>query len=213
MYTPPHNRQEDPAQVSAFMREFPFATLVTHGEGGMVASHIPLNVTESCDSLVLTGHVAKANMQWEHLAAGAEAMAIFSEPHSYVSPVNYEPGRWVPTWNYVAVHAYGSPSLIEDREGKLAVLAASIAATEPGYQAVLDGFPAEFIDAKLKGLVAFEIAVTRVDARWKLSQDRQQSERERISLAMKLSDDPSAMRLAEYMDQHARVPDTFASVS
>jgi transcriptional regulator len=212
MYTPPHNRQPDMAEVSAFMRAFPFATLVTHGEGGMIASHIPLNVSESCDSVVITGHVAKANAQWEHLAAGVEAMAIFSEPHSYISPSNYEPGRWVPTWNYVAVHAYGRPMLIEDREGKLAVLAASIAATEPGYQAVLDRYPVEFIDSKLKGLVAFEIAVSRLDARWKLSQDRRQTERERISLAMKLSSDPSAIRLAEYMDQHERATAPYASV-
>ncbi len=203
MYTPPHNRQDDPQAVAAFMRAFPFATLVTSGEGGMVATHIPLNVSDSCDSLVLTGHVAKANRQWEQFASGAEAMAIFSEPHSYVSPSNYDSGNWVPTWNYVAVHAYGVPALVENREGKLAVLAATIAGIEPGYQATLDALPPEFVDAKLKGIVAFEIAVTRVDARWKLSQDRNVAERERITAAMRLSEDPSARLLAEYMNHPA----------
>jgi transcriptional regulator len=203
MYTPPHNRQEDPEAISGFIRAFPFATLVTDGEGAIMASHIPLNLLESCDSRVLTGHIAKANPQWGHLANGAEVLAVFSEPHSYVSPSNYEPGNWVPTWNYVAVHAHGTPALIEDREGKLAVLAATIAATEPGYQQTLDAFPPEFVNAKLKGIVAFEIAVTRVDARWKLSQDRSAEERERISLALRLSGDASGRRLAEFMARPA----------
>ncbi len=171
-----------------------------------MASHIPVSLSESCDSRVLLGHIAKANPQWRHLATGNEAMVIFSEPHSYVSPSSYQPGRWVPTWNYVAVHAYGSPAIVEEREAKLAVLASAVAVAEPAYQDVFDGYPAEFVDAKLKGLVAFELTVTRVDARWKLSQDRAPAERERISLAMRLSGDASAARLAEYMERPATTP-------
>lgn len=119
MYTPPHHRQDDPAALSAFMQAFPFAALVSDGERGLAATHIPLILTESCDSLVLLGHMAKANPQWRDLAGGNEVMAIFSEPHAYISPANYEPGRWVPTWNYVAVHAYGKPAVVEEREAKL----------------------------------------------------------------------------------------------
>lgn len=203
MYTPPHNRQDDPQALSAFMRANPFAALVTQGEGGLLATHIPLILTESCDSMVLLGHIAKANPQWRHLAAGGEAMAIFSEPHGYVSPANYEPGRAVPTWNYVAVHAYGTPAVVEDRDAKLAVLHATIRVTEQSYRAGFDAFPDEYVDAKLKGIVAFEIAVTRLAGRWKLSQDRKPEERERISLALRLSGDPSAERLAEYMEHPA----------
>lgn len=205
MYTPPHNRQEDPDAVFAFMREFPFAALVTFDDGGLAATHLPLTVERRADSYRISGHLAKANAQALHLAAGNEAMVIFSAPHSYVSPANYEPGRWVPTWNYIAVHAYGVPSVVEDRAGKLAVLAASVAAHDPAYQALFDTYPREYVDAKLKGIVAFEIAVTRVDARWKLSQDRQPAERERISLALQMSNDPSARRLAEYMELAAPV--------
>jgi transcriptional regulator len=205
MYSPPHNRPEDAQQVAAFMREFPFAALVTPGEDGMTATHLPLNLSEGCDSLIITGHVAKANRQWEDLASGREAMAIFSGPHAYVSPTHYQPGQWVPTWNYVAVHAYGTPALVEDREGKLAVLRQTIAATEPGFQQTLDALPPEFVDAKLKGIVAFEIAVTRTEARFKLSQDRHEDERERISLALRLSGDESAERLSAYMERHAPV--------
>ena len=199
MYTPPHNRQDDPDAVHAFIQAFNFATLVTCGEGGMNATHLPLNVRRDGDRTVLSGHLAKANPQWRQLAAGAEALALFAEPHGYVSPAHYEPGRWVPTWNYVAVHAYGAPRLIEDRAAVLAILGETIAATEPGYQAVLDSYPAAFVDAKLQGIVAFEVEVTRIEARWKLSQDRTAAERERITLAMRLSHDPSAQRLAAFM--------------
>lgn len=205
MYSPPHNRPEDAQEVAAFMREFPFAAVVTHGPSGMTATHLPLNLSEGCDSLVITGHFAKANRQWEDLASGREAMAIFSGPHAYVSPSHYQPGQWVPTWNYVAVHAYGLPALIEDREAKVAVLRQTIAATEPGFQETLDGLPLEFVDAKLKGIVAFEIAVTRTEARFKLSQDRHEDERGRISLALRLSGDESAQRLANYMERRSPV--------
>ena len=200
MYTPPHNRQDDPDEILAFMCQFPFATLVTTGEGGIVASHIPVSVERSGDSLRILGHLSKANTQAGQLAAGAETLVIFSEPHSYVSPSSYEPGQAVPTWNYIAVHAYARPSLIAEREAQLAVLRASIAQFDPDYGEQFETFPAEFVDAKLKGIVAFELAVTRVDARWKLSQDRKPAERERISLAMRLSADPSARRLADYME-------------
>ena len=203
MYTPPHNNQDDPAALSAFMQAHPFATLVTRGGEGLMATHLPLVVTESCDSMVLLGHVSKANPQWRDLEAGGDVLAIFSEPHAYVSPSNYDPGRWVPTWNYVAVHAYGAATIVEDREAKLAVLSAAVRVSEPGYQAEFDTFPADFVDAKLKGLVAFEVVVSRVEGRWKLSQDRTAAERERISLSMRLSGDPSAERLAEYMEHPA----------
>ncbi|MGE0601053.1 MAG: FMN-binding negative transcriptional regulator [Dehalococcoidia bacterium] len=201
MYTPPHNRQSDPDEVFAFMREFPFATLVTSGGAGLIATHIPLATVRDGDSLRVSGHIAKANPQAKDLAAGTEVLAVFASPHGYVSPSNYEPGNWVPTWNYVAVHAYGVPEVLETRKAKLEVLAATIAAHDAGFQAEFDAYPVEFVDAKLKGIVAFSFAVSRTDARWKLSQDRRPVERERVSLALKLSNDPSANRLAAYMEQ------------
>jgi transcriptional regulator len=171
----------------------------------MMATHIPLSVTGSPGKLRISGHLAAANEQAQALEAGLEAMAIFAAPHAYISPDHYEPGKWVPTWNYVAVHAYGTPVVTHDRAAKLAILAESIAAHDPGFQAVLDSYPTEFVDGRLKGIVAFEFEVTRLDARWKLSQDRKPVEQERISLAMRLSSDPSANRLAEYMDHGAAV--------
>jgi len=199
MYTPPHHRQDDPGELFRFMREFPFATLVTSGEDGMTATHLPLTVCCEGGAFRLSGHIARANPQAEHLAAGAEALAIFAAPHAYVSPALYGPGKWVPTWNYVAVHAYGAPAVVESREAKLAVLHEAIAAYDPGYQAEFETFPAEFVDAKLKGIVAFEVAASRVEGRWKLSQERRPVERERIRAALNASGDSLVARLARYM--------------
>lgn len=186
MYTPPQNRNDDPAELLAFMRRYSFATLVTSC-GGLMATHLPVNINERDGRLHITGHLSKANPQWRELALG-EAMVIFAEPHGYVSPSNYPEGKWVPTWNYVAVHAYGAPSLVEGREGTLAVLHDSIAATEPAYAAEFASYPAEWVDAKLKGIVAFEMEVTRIESRWKLSQEKDHATRARTADGLASSD-------------------------
>lgn len=196
MYTPPHNRNDDPEEQLAFMRRYSFGTLVTWGASGLVANHLPLNVSFQDERFTITGHMAKANGQWREFGYG-EVLAIFSEPHAYISPSNYAPGKAVPTWNYVAVHAHGRARVVDDREGKLAVLRDTIASSEPGYQQIFDAYADDWVDAKLKGIVAFTIAVTRTEGRWKLSQDRDEATRERITAAL-ASAGGSAADLADY---------------
>lgn len=191
MYSPPHNRNDDPEELLAFMRRYPFGTLVTWGANGLIASHLPLNTSLQGESFTITSHMAKANEQWREFGYG-EVLAIFTEPHAYISPRHYPPGAWVPTWNYVAVHAHGRARGIEDREGKLAVLRDTIASSEPGYGEQFDSFPDDWVDAKLKGIVAFAIDVTRIEGRWKLSQDRDAETRERISAALEREGGPAA---------------------
>lgn len=183
MYTPPHNRNDDPEELLAFMRRYPFGTLVTWGARGLVASHLPLNASRREEQFTIAGHMAKANNQWEAFG-GSEALAIFAEPHAYISPEHYPPGTWAPTWNYVAVHAHGRARVVGDREGKLAILRDTIAASEPGYQARLDSYPDEWVNTRIEGIVAFSIDVTRIEGRWKLSQDRDAATRDRISAAL-----------------------------
>lgn len=196
MYTPPQNRNDDPDELLAFMRRYSFATLVTSC-GGLMATHLPVNTTLRGGHFHLTGHLSKANPQWRELALG-EAMVIFAEPQAYVSPGNYGEGMWVPTWNYVAIHAYGTPALVEDREGTLGILNETIAATEPGYAAEFARYPAEWIDAKLKGIVAFQMDVTRIESRWKLSQEKGEDTRERIASGL-ASGDGASRELAAFM--------------
>lgn len=196
MYTPPHNRNADPAELLEFMRRHSFVTLVTSA-GGLAASHIPVSVEPSGDGFLISGHLSKANSQWRELPL-AEVMVVFTEPHAYISPANYPPGLAVPTWNYIAVHAYGAARLIETREETLAILRKTIAGSEPGYLRDLESYPAEWVDAKLKGIVAFELQTTRIESRWKLSQEKDGDTRERIAASLEAAD-PAARELAGYM--------------
>lgn len=196
MYTPPHNRNEDPAELLAFMRAHAFATLVTSA-GGLMATHIPVAIIERDGATFISGHLAKANPQWRELPNG-EALVIFQGPHAYVSPNHYLPEHVsVPTWNYVAVHAYGAPRLVEDRAAVIALLGDAIAANEAAYQQTFDASTPEWIDAKLKGIVAFELEVSRLEGRWKLSQNWSETIRERIIDTLEAGDD-AARELADY---------------
>ena len=114
MYIPAAFRESNTARLHEFMREHSFALLTSHSACGLVASHLPLLVDATRGSLgTLAGHFAKANEQVAD--AGAESLAVFSGPHAYISPTWYQTPNTVPTWNYVAVHAYGVLRLIEDK--------------------------------------------------------------------------------------------------
>src|SRR6478609_4625091 len=114
MYSPHYNRFEDRAEIFAFMRRHSFAVLVTDGEGGLRASHLPSLVQDEAGRFVIEMHMARANDQWRQFRDG-EALVIFSGPHAYISPRWYEETERVPTWNYAAIHAYGVPAIVEDR--------------------------------------------------------------------------------------------------
>jgi transcriptional regulator len=102
MYIPPHFRQHDPEAAIAFMKRHPFAVIVSNGAEAPLATHLPFHTSEENGSIVLTAHFAKANPQWKTLS---DVLVIFSGPHAYISPSNYEKEENVPTWNYIAVHA------------------------------------------------------------------------------------------------------------
>jgi transcriptional regulator len=187
---------EDRAAQLAFMRQHAFAILVSCGPAGAPqATHLPLVVEEQGGALRLLGHQARANPQWRELAPGAEVLAIFQGPHAYVSPSLYERQPSVPTWNYAAVHACGQLRLLDSREDKLAGLRALVQENDPPWLAELERLPPEFLAAKLDGIVAFEIAVSRVEARWKLSQERSPQERSNIIAALQACADSTAAEL------------------
>lgn len=204
MYTPRHNRVDDQATLVAFMQAHSFAALVTHGEAGLRATHLPVVVERDGGQLRLLAHVAKANPQWRDFAPGGEVMVIFAEPHAYVSPRHYERAETVPTWNYAAVHAYGVPRLVEDRDEKHAQQAKLVALHDPEYLARFPGLPRDYIDRMLDAIVSFVIDVTRLDARFKLSQEKLPVERERIIATLEASDDSWAVETARLMREHNR---------
>ena len=204
MYTPNHNRVAERPTILAFMRAHAFSTLVTRGEAGLRASHLPVMVEEDSDRVRLLAHVARANPQWRDFIAGAEALTIFAEPHAYVSPRHYERAEAVPTWNYAAVHAYGVPRIVEDRDEKHAIQMRLIAAHDQEYLARFPSLSRDYVDKMLAAIVSFTIDVTRLEARFKLSQEKLPVERDRIIATLEGSSDTAALETARLMRTHNR---------
>nr|PZN25876.1 MAG: negative transcriptional regulator, PaiB family protein [Chloroflexota bacterium] len=194
MYIPRAYREEDRDTLLAFMRAHSFITLVSILDGVPVASHVPVAVRVEGAAITLVGHLAKANPQ--HAAFGrGESLAIFSGPHAYISPSLYDKRESVPTWNYIAVHAYGVPRPVEVMAERAALedgLRQLIATYEAAYQAQWDSLPAKFREGMLGGIVGFEMEVTRLEGKYKLSQNRHRADRERVAEALLQADDPAA---------------------
>jgi transcriptional regulator len=202
MYVPNMNRMEDQAALLAYMRAYSFAALATSGPGGLMATHLPFVVEDEGGRIMLLAHMARANPQWREFAAGAEAMVIFMQPHAYISPRLYDSRQNVPTWNYVAVHAYGRPALIEERAAKVELQKKLIRQYDAGYLDQMAELSDSYLDAKLAAIVSFSLAVTRFDARYKLSQDKNPAERERIALDLEAGGDGVAAETARLMRKY-----------
>jgi transcriptional regulator len=201
MYTPAYNRPEDRAEVLGFMRANNFALLVTGTGGTLHASHLPVIVEERGERLLLDMHMAKANPQWREFFDD-EVLVVFSGPHAYVSPRWYEQKERVPTWNYAAVHAYGTPRILEGREAKHAGQDRLVAAHDPQWLPAFRGLRAEYVSDMLEGIVNFEIDVARLEARWKLSQNRGRREQELIVAQLEESGDGVERALAALTRKH-----------
>jgi len=202
MYVPKINQIEDQAALLAYMRAYSFAALATAGPGGLTATHLPFVIEEKGGRITLLAHMAKANPQWHDFAAGADALVIFMQPHAYVSPRLYDSRQNVPTWNYVAVHAYGRPLLIEERAAKIELQKKLIRQFDAGYLTQMAELPDSYLDARLAAIVSFSLAVTRMDARYKLSQDKNPAERERIARELEAGGDGVAAETAQLMRKH-----------
>lgn len=164
------------ADAHALIAAHPFATMVVADGDALDAVHVPFVVApEQGPHGTLRGHVAKANPIWKSFGRD-EALAIFHGPHAYVSPDWYETEQLVPTWNYVAVHVYGVPHVVDDHDAVVAMLADLSAANEahlaPKSPWTMDKMETPKRDAMLKGIVAFEIEIVRLQAKRKLSQNR-----------------------------------------
>lgn len=189
-----------PSQQEAvsFMQRYSFATLVTVANGVPSATHLPFVVEQRDGKVVLISHLAKANPQADELLNG-KALAIFAEPHAYISPRHYEHEKNVPTWNYIAVHAYGLATLIESPEQKAALLAQTINFYEAAYMQQWQSLPDDYKLNMMKGIVGFEIAVDDLQGKKKISQNRSEIERQNIINELSNSPDSAAKDIAGYM--------------
>ncbi|MBX3011628.1 MAG: FMN-binding negative transcriptional regulator [Caldilineaceae bacterium] len=201
MYIPNANRVDDQAQLVAFMQAHSFATLISTVEGQLFATHLPLVIVTTGDTLLIRGHLARANPQWQELATPREVLVIFQGSHAYISPTLYAKWESVPTWNYQAVHAYGAARLIQDEAGLLAALAELITANEPTYQAHWDGLSDQFRQGMLKGIVAFEITVSRLEGKFKLSQNRPARDQQQVATALAAHKDQTIAATGQAMQQ------------
>jgi len=188
MYIPKHFEETRLPVIHGLIDAHPFASLITMGPAGLVASHIPM-VLERDGTLpgVLRGHVSRANVQWKEFSPEGEALAIFSGPHHYITPTWYaekaETGKVVPTWNYAVVHAYGRMSIHEGPDWLRAHLETLTNIHEAASAApwrVADA-PDEYVSAMMKGIVGIELRLTRLEGKWKASQNR--PERDRLAVA------------------------------
>ena len=202
MYIPATNRWEDQEGVRAFMQRFSFATIINVDSNGLaIATHLPFVVEQRENDLILKAHFARANEQWQ-LLNGQTSLVIFSEPHAYVSPAHYDKEQNVPTWNYQAVHAYGQAKIIDDESAARIIIEDLIQQSEPAYMEQWKRLSPAYQEAMFKGIVAFEMLVADVQAKSKLSQNKQTGEQMRIAESLLHSSDPGERYLGkEMLDQ------------
>lgn len=200
MYIPSFNSFTDRRDIIAFMQRYSFASIVTVVDGKPVATHLPFLVKEENDKLILQSHFAKANPQAKSITE-SNSLVIFTEPHAYISPSNYETEKVVPTWNYIAVHAYGQATFLESPEQKTELLKHTINTFEAAYFKQWQGLPEEYRSRMMNGIVAFEIEVTDLQAKKKLSQNRTEVEKDNIIQSLENSSDTNEREIAAYMKQ------------
>ena len=209
MYQPEHYRIDDVAQMHALMRAHPFAAIVTCGASGLFATHVPtlLKVEDDGEDALAHGviecHIARANPHWKDIAEAPEALAIFSSPHGYVTPNWYpskqEHGKVVPTWIYGAVHAYGRIEVMQDQawlRRHVGELTDQQEASQPVPWAVSDA-PEDFTKVMLRGIVGFRIAITRLEGKLKMSQNREVAERKAVADGLRARNGDGDAALAE----------------
>ena len=201
VYLPPVFTEARPEVLVAHIEEHNFGLLVSHGAEGLVASHIPFLVERDGERLRLLGHLARQNPQTDDLGRGGEVLVIFSGPHAYISPRWYHDGPAVPTWNYVDVHAYGLVRPIEDGDWLRRLLCRLSDQHEAGSPAPwrMEDLPDTYLAGMIKGIIGFEIAVERLEGKYKLSQNRPAVDRPRIITALECGADADAQAVARLM--------------
>ena len=182
----------------AFMKRYSFATMVTCKDKIPIATQLPFVVNYSSGKLLLNAHLAIANEQANYIEEET-SLVIFSEPHAYISPKHYDRRESVPTWDYIAIHAYGRARIINDETSKLNTLEQMINFYEQEYMEQWLGLSDKFKKGMMRGIVAFEMEVTDLQGQQKLSQNKSEKERERIIQHLEESSDRVEKDLAPFI--------------
>jgi len=197
MYTSKLNRNENAEELHTFVRENGFAILISTVEGKPWATHIPLLL--SADGKNLSGHIARGNKQWKEWNTESEVLAIFSGPHAYISSSWYDHEN-VSTWNYIAVHVYGKLKILSEEE-----LWQSLKNLTDKYERLsetpvaVERMNPKYVKSQMLGIVGFEIEISRMEGAYKLSQNRDAKNHEKIISELEKRNDPASSAIADEM--------------
>ena len=207
MYCPAAFRQDDLPSLHAQIQASGLAIVTSPGAQGLQASHLPLLLEPGEGEFgTLYGHFARANPHWRDLADGAEALAVFSGPDAYVHPGWYpakaEHGKVVPTWNYIAVHAWGQAEVFDEPERLLQLVSRLSDRHEQGRAQpwAVEDAPRDYIDIMLRAIVGFALPIRRIEGKWKLSQNRSTLDQAGVRTGLATSNNPRDHELAAQMN-------------
>jgi transcriptional regulator len=198
MFIPNTFAFENRAEKIAFMKQYSFATIITAKDNIPIATQLPFVIDERSDRLLLSAHFAIANEQTRYIEANT-SLVIFAEPHAYISPAHYGKRESVPTWDYIAVHAYGKAKIIEEENIKIKALEQMIQRYEKEYMPQWESLSDKFKKGMMKGIVAFELEVTDLQGQKKLSQNKTETERKRIIDYLEKSENTIEKDIAIYI--------------
>lgn len=198
MYIPNGFQFDNDDEKVAFMKQYSFATIITTKDNFPIATQLPFLVEKNSDKLVLSSHFALANEQAKIITENI-SLVIFTEPHAYISPKHYEKRESVPTWDYIAVHAYGKAKILDDETSKLKILERMIHFYEKDYLQQWDGLTEKFRTGMMRGIVAFELEVSDLQGQKKLSQNKTVAERDRIIEQLENGGNTVEKDLAKYI--------------
>ncbi len=202
MYIPNNNLINNQAEVFRFMQENPFAIIINENNGELIASHTPVEIeSDENGNPIIRTHIAKANPQWKTFSEAKNLLVIFNGPHTYISSSWYDHVN-VPTWNYIAVHVYGKPKIL-DRTATIKVLQNLVARHEqPSAKPFkMDDLDDAYLDSHLKALVAFEITIDKIDAKAKLSQNRNEHNYDLVINELDKREDEQSHAIADEMEK------------
>jgi transcriptional regulator len=201
VYLPPAFTEARPTVLIEHIERYDFGLLVSHGDDGLIASHIPFVIGRQGDKLHLHAHLARPNPQVGHLARGGEVLAIFHGPHAYISPSWYASDPSVPTWNYVDVHAYGIVQLVDDADWLHQLLHRLSQRHEADNPAAwrIEDLPETYLRGMIRGIIGLDIAVTRLEGKYKLSQNRPAEDRPGVIAALERRSDGDSLAVARLM--------------
>jgi transcriptional regulator len=198
MHIPKFFRQEDRQTIVEFLRKNDFATLILYDGEKPVASHLLFEVVEGGEALFVNGHMSRANPMWRFFEKNNEVLVIFQGPHTYISPTWYNHVN-VPTWNYLSVHVYGKPRLVTDRDELYGILKRLVDRYEKSGPYKMETLPADFVEKEMRGVAAFQIEVTKIEASFKLSQNRDEESYRNIVAQLEQRTDDMSHDVADAM--------------